>query len=566
MKKNVLLFAMLLGILGLAQAQDVPSSMIDINNVRGRVLGTGNAVSAANFNDLSWEVPKGSGNSSLFQYSLWVGAKDINDQLHIAAHRYNQVGRDYWMGPLRIFGGSIDEETEYEFEHIWNVTRAQIDDFIANHGSADYVIPEDILTWPAHGPEGYAENLAPFVDVNDDGLYNPLDGDYPNIPGDQCLFFIFNDNYSNHTETGGSALKLEVQAMVYAFDAPENEYINNTVFFHYDLINRSTRHYLSTYVGIWNDWDIGNGNDDYVGCDVRLGTCYGYNAEAMDDNYGDNPPVQLCILLAGPYMDADGIDNPGYSGDCDGLNNYNYVNFGNGIVNDERLGLSGFMVQSNGFDAMSDPTTAEEYFGIFKGRWLDGSKVMYGGDGYNMTVGPVCNFMFPGDSDPCNFGTNGVLPNGGYNVNGKYWTEMEAGNQPNDRRGLAVTGPFLFRPEASHPLDFAMTTVWKSDTQSALDRIEAAVEEVRNKFEDSDFLTVAENVSSHGDLLKVYPNPTEGAFTVEGTGRLTVVNALGQQMLTRDIDGQTTLNLPAGLYFVRVTNEKGYSVSKLLVK
>ena len=133
MKKNVLLFAMLLGIMGLAQAQDVPSSIIDINNVRGRVLGTGNAVSFSYNDNLSWEVPKGSGNSSLFQYSLWVGGKDVN--------------------------------TEYAFEHIWNVTRAQIDDFIVNHGSSDYVIPEDILTWPAHGPHGYEENLAPFVEM-----------------------------------------------------------------------------------------------------------------------------------------------------------------------------------------------------------------------------------------------------------------------------------------------------------------------------------------------------------------------------------------------------------------
>ena len=567
---NFMLFVM--GFSGYMVAQDIPLSVIDINNVRGSVLGTGNAYSYLTGNELTWEVPKGSGQSPLFQYSLWVGGMDINNQIHLAAHRYNQEGRDFWMGPLTLDGASSNTLVEAQFEHIWNLTKAQIDDFISNHGQPGYEIPEDILTWPAHGDVswGYAPNLAPFVDVNSDGHYNPEDGDYPDIIGDQCLFFIFNDGLTNssniHTETGGRKLGLEVHAMVYAYDAPDNEYLNNTVFFHYDLINRSTYEYFGTYVGVWNDWDIGSGTDDYVGCNARLGACYAYNANAVDEVYGDNPPVQLCTILAGPYLDPDGIDNPSYSGDCEGFNNYYNTNFGNGIVDDERFGMSRFMVQSNGNSAIGDPVVAEDYYRTFSGYWKDGTRVMYGGDGYDLTVGPACDFMFPDDSDPCNFGTDGALPNEGYNVNGKYWTEAEAGNLPQDRRGLAVMGPFTYKPDRIHPLDFAMTTVWKTDTQSALDRIEEAVDAVRQKFEEVDWTEVAEQPMKTDNLLKVYPNPTDDAFTVEGTGRLTVLNALGQQMLTRDVDGQATLNLPAGLYFVRITNEKGSSVSKVLVK
>ena len=561
---------MLLGIMGMALAQDIPSSVIEINNVRGMVLGTGNAYSNILGNDLIWEVPKGSKMSPLFQYSLWVGGVDANNQLHVAANRYNQDGRDYWMGPLRLDDAGIDDVTEQQFEHVWNLTRAQIDDFIANHGHQGYIIPLDILTWPAHGPRGYAENLAPFVDVNGDGRYNPEDGDYPAIHGDQCLFFIFNDNYAKHTESGGASLGMEVQAMVYAFDAPDNDYLNNTVFFHYDMINRSTSEYTGTYVGVWNDWDIGSAKDDYAGCNVRLGACYGYNGLEEDQVYGKNVPVQLCTILAGPYIDRDGIDNPAYSGDCEGFHHYYQENFGNDIVDDERFGMSHFMVQSNtNASAMGDPTSAEENYLTLRGIWKDGNRVMYGGNGYpgmGGVVGPECDFMFPGDSDPCNFGTGGVLPNGGYNVDGKYWTEAECGNPPDDRRGLAAMGPFTYRPGAKQPLDFAMTTVWKTESESALERITAAVEDVRRKYEIESHWGVVEHPFKTENLLKVYPNPTEGAFTVEGTGCLMVVNALGQQILTRDVDGQTTLSLPAGLYFIRITNEKGSSVSKLLVR
>ena len=52
-------------------------------------------------------------------------------------------------------------------------------------------------------------------------------------------------------------------------------------------------------------------------------------------------------------------------------------------------------------------------------------------------------------------------------------------------------------------------------------------------------------------LFKVYPNPTNGCFTVEGIGQIIVTNILGQTILTREIDDQTTIELPRGLYFVK---------------
>jgi hypothetical protein len=569
MNKKTLLLLMLMGIAGFATAQQVPTSIIEVNNVRGNILGTGNVWSILLDNELTWEVPKDSGMSTIFQYSLWVGGVDVNNQLHLAANRYNQVGRDYWMGPLQTAYPTIDDETELQFEHIWNLTRSQIDEFISNYGQEGYEIPEDILTWPAHGPEGYAWNLAPFVDVDGDGFYSPVHGDYPDIMGDQCLFFIFNDSYAAHTESGGSNLGLEVHAMVYAYDTPDNDALNNTVFFHYELYNRSTNAYYSTYVGVWNDWDIGYGYDDFVGCNVHLGACYGYNGDSHDDVYGTNHPVQVNTILAGPFMDPDGLDNPAYDGNCESSNAYYNVNFDNGIVDDERLGLSRFMVQSNNNSSMSDPEVAAQYYQAFQGYWKDGTRVMYGGNGYNGVdvVGPECDFMFPDDSDPCNYGTNGVLPNGGYNVNGNYWTEVAVGNAPQDRRGLGAVGPFTFEPGAMQPLDFAMTTVWKTERESALNRVEPVIKEVIAKFlEDYNLVSVAEHSEQEESLLKVYPNPSEGAVTVEGTGKLMVMNLLGQQVLTRDINGQTTLTLPTGLYFVRLEGEKGVIVNKLVVK
>ena len=53
-------------------------------------------------------------------------------------------------------------------------------------------------------------------------------------------------------------------------------------------------------------------------------------------------------------------------------------------------------------------------------------------------------------------------------------------------------------------------------------------------------------------VFTIYPNPAQGRFTVEGAGRMTVSNLLGQVLLIKEIDGQTTVALPRGMYFVRL--------------
>jgi hypothetical protein len=59
----------------------------------------------------------------------------------------------------------------------------------------------------------------------------------------------------------------------------------------------------------------------------------------------------------------------------------------------------------------------------------------------------------------------------------------------------------------------------------------------------------------------VYPNPAQGNVTIEGKGLLTVSNLLGQTILSREIDGRTTMALPRGFWLVRLNN----TVKKVIV-
>ena len=64
--------------------------------------------------------------------------------------------------------------------------------------------------------------------------------------------------------------------------------------------------------------------------------------------------------------------------------------------------------------------------------------------------------------------------------------------------------------------------------------------------------------------FKVYPNPTNGTFTVDGTTDLTVFNTLGQVITTSHSENGThTFTLRSGIYFIK--SDEG-SVQKIVVK
>jgi hypothetical protein len=467
---------------------------LEINNVRTRINTGGDMW--WDFEVAQYEIPKGSKKMSMFSASLWIGGIDVNDQLKLAAIRYRQgpngsVGsaNDYWPGPLTTDGtAAISEQTCAEYDKLFPVTRAEVDEYLTHCDTSGafvaapgYVIPDNIMKWPAHGDEtkGQSYYLAPFYDSNDNGDYEPELGDYPYydvsnslchtnsptaegngilvdqvIKGDATLWWVFNDKGNIHTETTGSPIGLEIRGQAFGFST--NDEVNNMTFYSYEIINRSTFRLRDTYFSQWVDTDLGFADDDYVGCDVKRGLGYCYNGTQKDGNgqswaYGEQPPAVGVDFFQGPYMDPDGLDNPKYDprtgANCDV--SINGVNFENGIKDDERFGMRRFVYHNNsnsGVPAyMTDPSYAPEYYNFLRGIWKDGTKMEYGGNAHRSSgaYGPACDFMFPDESDPCNWGTGGLPPNGTVK-----WTEQTAGNKPQDRRFMQSAGPFTLEPGA----------------------------------------------------------------------------------------------------------------------
>src|ERR1039457_3959986 len=226
-----------------------------LNNINARF--TVNGIHFFGPDGGKFEVPKFSGKSTIYNNTLWMGGM-IDTTLYLAGQRYGQgptqgdpySHADFFPGPVMDSSAySITRDTTWDY--IWNLTRSQIDYHKLHWTDNGYVPIHDILTWPGNGNVslGQAARLAPFFDRNNDGIYNPYDGDYPLIKGDQSLFFIFNDDRNSHSETNGRKMKVEIHGMAYAWDMPGDSAFNNTIFLNYTIFNRSNRTYLNTFIG-----------------------------------------------------------------------------------------------------------------------------------------------------------------------------------------------------------------------------------------------------------------------------------------------------------------------------
>ena len=66
--------------------------------------------------------------------------------------------------------------------------------------------------------------------------------------------------------------------------------------------------------------------------------------------------------------------------------------------------------------------------------------------------------------------------------------------------------------------------------------------------------------------LSIYPNPSHGEFTVQGTGEMTIINMLGQTIFQQEIDGESPVKLPAGIYVARLHTGYGDRIQKIIVE
>ncbi len=478
--------------------------------------------------------------SAMFTAAIWMGGTESGSgDLHLAAETYRQIGNDFKPGPIDLVTNAYDSAASSFYNRIWKINRQVIDDFKANRTKPFYVIPKEIMDWPAHGRGNFSNNLAPFMDTDKNGVYEPTKGDYPKIKGDQMLWWVFND-IGMHTETGGQSLGVEVHGSCYAYnfrDLPitdSNYIINRTIFFNYKIINRSENTYNNFYTGVWNDVDLGNYSDDYVGCDTLQNTGFAYNGTNNDIGkfgFGKNPPMLLCKLL--------------------------------------NQKMSGFVYYNNNSDPINgNPSSTADFYNYLQSKWQNGNDITFGSNGVGqakktkyMYSGKICN-----DSD---------------------WNEKTAFNQPGDRRFLVSTQLPVLGKDSTEEVEFAYILLHdpsKDFLKEGCDLPGKTLTKIQNWYDKNNFPSRPYygnkvNELTHNQLgLLIYPNPANNEINIKadmdtkevieinifddiGKCNYTVMNIAQFGSFETTIDIGNYVN---GIYLIQIKTKSGLLFGKVI--
>jgi hypothetical protein len=328
---------------------------------------------------------------------------------------------------------SNDPNAAQKYNKVYHIKVSTITDWVNNGGA----VPAEIANWPAHGNTamGEANYLAPFVDVNADGRYDPNDGDYPDIKGDEALLAIFNDV---NGRTAGSGLGVEVLFMVYGFSTGDIQ--DSIVYTEYTITQRRGTPNAHCYLSLFTDFETG----DIHASNVINDALFAYGPSPTNPNYASAG----IRIIEGPEADPfDGQDND-KDGCVDGVRQSNGNCLAEDPANDivEHFTTSGAMYfdENTTIAAMAAPQTDVDYRNLMQNKWLNDSVLKLeapngflstaNGDGFTSgNTWPFTNYFFPGMSFDT-LGTSFGVPSA------TNWFQNP--NQSTGIKTLTCAGPF----------------------------------------------------------------------------------------------------------------------------
>ena len=365
MKKTILILGTFLVFISqLINAQQTMDTL-NGNSVSAIINDRGRLFNNPNTNLPGYEYPAGSGNHLIFSGGFWFGGTNQNGDLKLAAQLYG-LEKEFYNGPFSNTNSYLDPAYLSSYATaIWTVKKSDIIYHINNYNQSGYIAPAVILNWPGNGDSslGVAEQLAPYVDINNNGIYEPNLGDYPCIKGDMASYQIMHEDLA-HLTTGGEKIGAEIHMMLYQIQS--NNFIDSTTFIDVKVINRGQNSFSDFKATMFMDFDIGYFGDDYLGSFPSKNLIYGYNGDIFDEGvngasgYNNTPPALGLMSLN---------------------KDFEYTWF----VNRGDLGTP----------ATDDPSTVADYWNYMNGKWKDGTYWTYEGSGYGGTT-PV-QYIYDGN-------------------------------------------------------------------------------------------------------------------------------------------------------------------------
>lgn len=507
---------------------------LSINNIRASIFNGG---------DMWWdgigspkyEYPKGSGINALFAGGIWLSAVDDSGILQTAAMQYRSTGHDFYPGPISA-NGAVTAASCSSFDRFWKVSSTQVQQHIIITSSGTPIstnnISNDILLWPAKGNTHFTlyaiqEELAPFVDVNNNGIYDPEYGDYPHIKGDEAIFWVMNDVGGLHTSSYGAPIGVEIHALAYSFSDPTSA-LHETTFYEFSIIKKATGTANNFYFGLFVDPDLGYSLDDYVGCDTITHSAYVYNGDGFDETqgpitgYGTTPPIVSTTFLNQP--------------------------------------MNSFLSFNNSTSVTGTPQQAMHYRNYMSGLWKDGSPVTEGGNGYGGAT--PTHYMY--HSNPT--------------ASAPAWTESTVQNTPGDRRYVQSSGPYTLNHMDKFEITYATIAHPTAGDNNINNMVLPRINDVRQAFNDSiangntyfNPLNVAELDHS---IVQLQPNPVSSVLTIKlqktRNANIRLIDVNGREVYSinnvhNPVHTVNMAHLENGIYFLQVITNNGSSTHKLI--
>ncbi len=394
---------------------------------------------------------------------------------------------------------------------------------------------------------------APYDDINKNGVYDK-GIDEPKIFGDETIWFVANDLDSNQSKFlyGSLPIGIEMQVTEFAYNTPE---LKDVLFKKVKLINKGTNPVSSMFMTIWADPDIGEGFDDYAGCDTALNLAYVYNGGTTDYYYGENPPAIGYYVFQPPVLPASSNDSALY--------NWQYRK---GYESSKMNSFAFFLGGSSTYrDPMQGDISGTYQLNLYMlGKCWDGS------DWNDPTrPGVITKHLLYGDP---------VLGTGWYE--GAGWT---GGPSPSDHRILPSFGPFDFPVGGEQEMAFAICIAKGSSNIQSIAEMKKLCSTVNNFIVSN--VTSVDGASEGSipykfNLHQNYPNPFNPTTLIQyelpiaGFVTLKVFNVLGKEVQTLinsySSEGMHSVSmnvtsLSSGVYFYSLTSGNNSITKKMVV-
>ncbi|MGB0423325.1 MAG: hypothetical protein ACPGED_03335, partial [Flavobacteriales bacterium] len=289
---------------------DVPdgSALLDVNNV-STLIYSGEATWSGG-QQSQYIVPADNGVSPLYSGYFFIGGLTPGNQLLFARGNDSPTSSDFYAGPLDPISGEVIEGACIDFNEPIQVYEYQSLMHCAyfdclSDPNCDiteefpfYITPPEILYYPAQLliDNSTSYDLLPYLDNDDDGLYDPSSGDCPlfssmiedadceecdALRGHQAIITIGNDLAGDHLSSGGDHISMQIQNINYSYST--SDILNDVAFLQKKITYHGSASLTQAFMGFYMDYDLGNPQDDYIGHDIQRNLSYVYNSDSFDD-------------------------------------------------------------------------------------------------------------------------------------------------------------------------------------------------------------------------------------------------------------------------------------------